>query len=336
MSRIVASLAAVLLGSALVALGCGSDGAEPGAPTEDGRDALPISLVLDFQPNAVHAGIYAALSSGPLTRAGVLLEVREPGSTADAPKLLEAGRTDLAVMDVNDLGIARERGAELVAVGAIVQRPLAAVIAADRSAVAAPGDLAGARVGVTGLPSDDAVLDTVLAAGDADPEAVERTTIGFDAVPLLAAGQVDAATAFWNAEGVILREQGVATRELRVDDYGAPTYPELVLVTTEDRLAEDRESIDAVVGAFERGYREVIADPLTGLEALAEAVPELDGDSQTAQLQALLEANAFSPPLKLDPNRIEAWAAWALETGILSEPLDVEAAFDLSQPAERP
>ncbi len=103
MRRTAASLAAALL---LLTTGCGDGGAEPDAP--DGRAAAPISLVLDFQPNAVHAGIYAAIADG------AAIEVREPGSSSDAPKLLEAGRVDLAVMDINDLGIARERGADLV------------------------------------------------------------------------------------------------------------------------------------------------------------------------------------------------------------------------------
>jgi len=320
MSRIVASLAAVLL-SAAVAAGCGGDGAEPDAP----EGARAFSLVLDFQPNAVHSGIYLALNDG------LDLDVRQPGSTSDAPKLLEAGRTDLAIMDVNDLGIARERGAEIIAVGAIVQRPLAAVIAADRAAVRTPADLEGARVGVTGLPSDDAVLDTVLAGGGVEPEAVERTTIGFESVPLLAAGRIDAATAFWNAEGVALRAEGVPTREFRVEDFGAPAYPELVLVTTEEKLADDPEAVAAVTGALARGYRDVAADPVSGLETLVEAVPSLDSESQRAQLRALLEADAFSPPLTLQRDNIEAWASWALEAGILSEPLNVDEAFDLQQ-----
>jgi len=328
MSRIAASLAAVLLGPALLALGCGKGGAEPDAPKESGRDPVPISLVLDFQPNAVHSGIYAALADGALGRAGIDLEVREPGSSSDAPKLLAAGRADMAIMDINDVGIARQEGAAIVAIGAIVQRPLAAVIAADRTSVAVPADLSGGRVGVTGLPSDDAVLDSVLGSTGVDPGSVERTTIGFDSVPLLAAGRVDAATAFWNAEGVTLREQGVRTREFRVDEFGAPRYPELVLVTTQGRLASDPDSLAAVVGALERGYGSVIADPLTGLEALVNAVPELEGHLQAAQLEALLEVDAFSPPLALERRRVEAWAAWALRAGILEEPLDLGAAFE--------
>lgn len=329
MSRIAASLAVVSVLASAIA-GCGGGGAEPDGPPEPGG-AAAISLVLDFQPNAVHAGIYAALASGVVERAGIDLEVREPGSSSDAPKLLEAGRADLAIMDINDLGIARERGAELVAVGAIVQRPLAAVIAADRDVVTAPADLAGARVGVTGLPSDDAVLDSVLGADGVQPESVERTTIGFDAVALLAAGRLDAATAFWNAEGVALRERGIPTRELRVDAYGAPRYPELVLVTTEGRLAEDPGSIERLLSALEKGYGTVVADPAIGLEALVEAVPALDRESQSPQLEALLEANAFSPPIALRREPIEAWAEWAVRTGILAEPLAIDDAFDFGE-----
>ena len=80
-------------------------------------------------------------------------------------------------------------------------------------------------------------------------------TIGFNAVAALAAGRVDAATAFWNAEGVTLQRQGIPTRVFRVDDYGAPRYPELVLVTTRKPLDDDPDLVRAVVDATTRGYR---------------------------------------------------------------------------------
>ena len=221
MRKVAASLAAVLaIGLAITA--CGDDGAEPGASDE-------ATLILDFQPNAVHSGIYQALAAGYFENAGVELTVRPPSSTSDAPKLLAAGRAEFAILDIHDLGLARERGIDVVGVGAIVGRPLAAVIARDRGAVRTPVDLEGGSVGVTGLPSDDAVLDSVLESGGADPDEVDRVTIGFEAVAALAAGRLDAATAFWNAEGVALARLDVPTREFRVDAYGAPRYPELIL-----------------------------------------------------------------------------------------------------------
>jgi putative hydroxymethylpyrimidine transport system substrate-binding protein len=336
--KVVASLAAVL---ALTGLGgCGGDGAEPGASEEAcergaasfdaGCEARASAvLVLDFQPNAVHAGIYSALADGEYADRGVELEVREPSSSSDAPKLLEAGRADFAILDIHDLAIARERGFDLVAIAPIVQRPLAAVIAGEREAVREPADLEGGGVGVTGLPSDEAVLDSVLEGAGADPAEVERITIGFEAVPQLSAGRLDAATAFWNAEGVTLRRAGVPTREFRVDDYGAPRYPELVLVTTGD---QDQALGDDVAAATATGYDAVLADPAAALDDLLAGNEGLDPAEQEAQLDALLEANAFSPVGEFDAKVLGEWADWDLEHGIVDAPIDIEAAFQSVAP----
>ncbi len=330
MRRIAASLAAVLAAALSFAVtGCG-DGAEPDAPAGGGGangDAVSLSLILDFQPNAVHSGIYLAERNGALAERGVDLEVRAPGASTDAPKLLRSGRADLAILDIHDLAIAREQGIDLVGVAAIVQRPLAAVIAADRGAVRNPADLAGKRVGVTGLPSDDAVLDSVLAAGGLGPGDVDTVTIGFNAVPDLLAGKIDAATAFWNAEGVTLGGK-LPTREFRVDRYGAPHYPELVLATTPEELRTNGEAIRAAVAGIGAGYRSVEADPGAGLDALLGAVPELDRNEQRRQLDAVLPA--FGSSRALDRPVLERWARWEAAQGVVETRPDVGRTFDFS------
>jgi len=319
MGKAAALLAAALLTAALGS--CGGGGAEPGAPQG-------VTLVLDFQPNAVHAGIYTALARGLYEDAGTDLDVREPSASSDAPKLLESDRAQFAILDIHDLGLARERGFDVVGVAPIVQRPLAAVIAADRDAVRRPADLVADRVGVTGLPSDDAVLDSVLEADGVDPGSVDRVTIGFDAVAALAGGQVDAATAFWNAEGVALRRRGVPTREFRVDRYGAPRYPELVLVTTRALIDDDPGLVEAVVGATMEGYRLAVTDPEAALDDLLAGAEGLDRSEQQAQLEGL--EPALSPVGRLDPAVLRAWSRWDAEHGILEQPVDVGAAFDTS------
>jgi putative hydroxymethylpyrimidine transport system substrate-binding protein len=308
MQRVAALLAAVLIGVAL--MGCGGDGAEPGAP--EGA-----TLVLDFQPNAVHAGIYAAQTNSFFEDEGVDLTIREPSSTADAGKLLETGRADFAVMDINDFGIARERGLDLVAIAAIVQSPLASVIARNRDQIRTPADLAGKTVGVTGVPSDDAVLDTVLRAGGVAPGDVRRVTIGFNAVAQLAAGKIDAATAFWNAEGVQLKELGIPTREFRVDEFGAPRYPELVLVARDQRRAEEVRS------ALVSGY-DLLADrPQAALDDLIAEAPGLERSAQLSQLRALTSAEAFASGARtatpeLSEESMQRWRSWAESAGLLA------------------
>jgi NitT/TauT family transport system substrate-binding protein/putative hydroxymethylpyrimidine transport system substrate-binding protein len=315
MSRVVALLAAALLAAG--AAGCGGDGAEPGAP-------VGATIVLDFTPNAVHSGIYAAREQGFYRNVGIDLTIREPGESSDAPKLLEAGRADFAILDIHDLGIARERGLDIVGVMPIVQRPLASVIAQADGPVRRPRDLDGHTVGVTGLPSDEAVVDSEVSADGGDPAGVDRVTIGFNAVSSLAAAKVDAVTGFWNAEGVALREQGIPIRIFKVDEYGAPPYPELILTTSRRTLSEDPELVDAVVGATEDGYGMVVAHPNQGLDALTASVKGLDRTEQAAQLHALLPD---LKPAPFDPSVLHAWARWDLEHGLLSRPLDVERAF---------
>jgi NitT/TauT family transport system substrate-binding protein/putative hydroxymethylpyrimidine transport system substrate-binding protein len=322
MNTVVASLAAVIAALALGA--CGGGGAEPGASDE-------ATLVLDFQPNAVHAGIYAALADRAYDDRGIELTVREPSASADAPKLLQSGRAEFAILDIHDLAIARERGLDLVGVGAIVQRPLAAVIARDRDAVRSPRDLAGGTVGVTGLPSDEAILDSVLASAALDAGAVNRVTIGFDSVAALAAGRLDAATAFWNAEGVAMRRLGIPTREFRVDELGAPRYPELVLATAAETLATRPSLVEGVIRATARGYADVVADPAGGLDALLAAVPDLDRAEQRVQLEALLAVRALRPGIGLDRAELVAWADWEAERGIVARPPSLGQAFRLAE-----
>jgi putative hydroxymethylpyrimidine transport system substrate-binding protein len=318
MRRAVALLAAVLALAGIA--GCGGDGAEPGVPKG-------AAVVLDFTPNAVHSGLYAAQAQGFYREAGIDLTIHQPGESTDAPKLLAAGRTDFAILDIHDLGIARERGFDLVGVMPLVQRPLAAVIARRDGSIHSPRDLEGQTVGVTGLPSDEAVVDSEVSADGGDPANVDEVTIGFNAVASLAAGKVDAATGFWNAEGVALESRGVPIRIFKVNRYGAPPYPELILTTSQKTLDQDPELVEGVVAATRRGYGFTEAHPARALGDLLAADAALDYSEQAAQLEALLPD---LQPLPFDPAVLHEWAAWDLEHGLLERPLDVGAAFDLT------
>jgi ABC-type nitrate/sulfonate/bicarbonate transport system substrate-binding protein len=317
MRRAVALLAAVLLLAGVA--GCGGNGAEPGVP----RGA---ELVLDFTPNAVHSGIYAAQGEGFYAGAGVDLKIHQPGESTDAPKLLAAGRTDFAILDIHDLGIAREKGLDLVGVMPIVQRPLAAVIAHGDDGVRSPRDLEGRAVGVTGLPSDEAVVDSEVSADGGDPAKVDEVTIGFNAVSALAAGKVDAATGFWNAEGVALQRQGVPVRVFKVNRYGAPPYPELVLTTSRHTLDAEPALVHSVVDATRRGYAFTEQQPAKALDDLLAADPALERSEQQAQLKVLLPD---LHPAPFNPAVLHAWSTWDVTHDLLQHPVEIYRAFDL-------
>jgi putative hydroxymethylpyrimidine transport system substrate-binding protein len=285
------------------------------------------ALVLDFQPNAVHAGIYLALARDYDGAEGVDLTVRPPSSSADSVKLLTTGRAELAILDIHDLALARERGADVVGVMALVQRPLAAVLA--QPSVRRPRDLVGRRVGVSGLPSDEAVLASIVRGDGGNPQRVRRVTIGFQAVSALLSRRVAGATAFWNAEGVALRRRRPDVREFRVDEFGAPRYPELVLSATRATLREEEDVVRATIAALRRGYTEALADPESAIGALVDANRGLD------RAAVLREFEAVSPSFthggarfgELDVTLLRRWAQWEARFGITRRPPDVDRAF---------
>lgn len=310
------ALAAV---AALLLAGCG--GETPGADPDDA------TLMLDFTPNAVHAGIYQTLDRDFDRAEQVNLRVRTPGESTDSLRLLETGRIDFAILSISDLALAREAGADIRGIMAFVQRPLAAVFA--QPDIERPRDLEGKRAGVAGLPSDTAVLNSVVGGDGGDVEKVRETDIGFTAVPSLVGGKVDAVTAFWNVEGLALKDELPDVREFRVERFGAPAYPELVLVAENETLQDDPRLAENLVQALRRGYDEALQDPESAVETMMKRVKGLDREATLAQLRAVQPA--FKAGVRrfgvLEPRRLEAWAAWAKEFGIVERVPDVGAAF---------
>lgn len=308
----------VLLGAAaaaalILASGCGgSDGAKQADPV--------VRVALDFTPNPVHAPIYAAVRERLDAHEGVRLRIETPGASPDSLKTVLSGRADLGVLDIHDLGLAVARGRDVVAVAALVQRPLAAIVAVG--GVKRPRDLEGHKVGVSGLPSDPAVLEAVMQDDGGSIGKVQQVTIGFASVQNLAQGNVSAVPVFWNAEGVALRERGVKTTEFRVDDYGAPRYPEVVLVARRETLERRRDDVRAAVRAIAAGMRAVRARPEPAIAEIARA-----GDTDAGLVRAEMAATMPIFGTALDPAVLAAWNAWDVRFGILPRPIDVGRAF---------
>jgi putative hydroxymethylpyrimidine transport system substrate-binding protein len=318
----LAAIAATLISA------CGGNSDTPAPGTGTTASTHSASLVLDFTPNAIHSGIFTALADGYLRQAGVKLKVDVPGASTDAISELVNHRVDFALLDIHDLAIADAAGKNLVAIMAIVERPLAAVIA--QPADSSPRDLEDGTVGVSGDPSDLAVLHSIVAGAGGDPARLKTLTIGFNAVPDLVAGKVAGATAFWNDEGVQLAQEKPGFHIFRVEDYGAPAYPELVLTAPASELRSDPGLASAVVHALVRGYETVIKDPAAGAKALESQTTGLVPAQVTSQLAG--EVPAFTPedggPVgALEPTVLKRWAAWELRFGIVKKRPDVAAMF---------
>ncbi|MCW3015029.1 MAG: hypothetical protein JWO02_2121 [Solirubrobacterales bacterium] len=298
--------------------GCGGNG-DGGATTRAPR----VRVALDFTPNAVHAPIFTAVRTGADRRHGVRLTIERPGSQPDSLKALISGRADVGVLDIQDLAIARQKGVPVVAVGALVQRPLGALIA--QPGIRRPADLNGRRVGVSGLPSDGPFLKAIVQHDGGDYGSIRQVTIGFAAVSALLGRKVDAVPAFWNVEGIVLAQRGRRFREFRIDDYGAPRFPEVVLVTTSAMLREHRDRVAGALAAIRDGARSVRDDPEPAIREIAKESGDADLRLIRAQFDALRPI--VDPQLTLRRPVLEAWATFTARVGLLDKAPDVGAAF---------
>jgi putative hydroxymethylpyrimidine transport system substrate-binding protein len=289
------------------------------------RDRL--DLVLDFFPNADHAGIYAAQAGGHFRDEGLDVRIRTPSDPSVPLKLLAAGKADLAVSYEPEVLRARDKGVPVVAVAALVRVPLTSIVSLPSAGIRTPKDLRGKTVGTAGIPYQSAYLKTILDQAGVDPASVKEVNVGFNLVPAMLSKRVDATLgAFWNVEGIELQRAKRNPVVIPVDKAGVPAYDELVLVAREQDARERGPYLRAFLRAMAEGHDALRKDPAAGVDALVKANPDLDRADTEAEVHSTLPA--FFPADRSKPFGWQdqgAWArygAWMFDSKLLrSEPL---------------
>jgi putative hydroxymethylpyrimidine transport system substrate-binding protein len=327
-----ALLAACLLAVALTALtalaGCGGSGGGATSASRGSKRLTKATLILDFTPNAVHAGIYRALAAGYYRQQGIDLRVVTPSATTDTLQLIDAHSAQFGLADGSDVAGLIAAGGDAQAVMAIVQRPLGGLIASASERLRSTADLAGKTVGITGVPSDLAVLDTELRHAGVSPKRVHVVTVGFDGAQALVAHRIAAFTGFIPDDGVQLQVSGHPITAFALDRNGGPSYPGLVAFTTRTLIASDPELVRGFVAATVHGYEDTLSDPSRSLAELLAANPTLAPAFTRASLRAYLPlfadraAGGETIPFgTLQPHNLEAMSSWMLAAGLIHAPI---------------
>jgi NitT/TauT family transport system substrate-binding protein/putative hydroxymethylpyrimidine transport system substrate-binding protein len=323
-------LAALLAILSLAVVGCGGGDDDGGGGSTgttqaasacaDQKLASPedVTLILDFLPNPVHIAIYQGLASGTYKANNINLKVQTPTSTSDTLRLLATDRADIGIVSLLDFLTSYQQQQPITAFMALEQRPLGSLLALEKSGITSPKDLEGKTVGVTGVPSDLAAVNSMVTDAGGDPTKVKTVTIGFNAVQNLIGGKVDAAVGFWNAEGVQLQAQEPTTI-FKLDEFGAPPYPELVAFTRNDNITGNPALICAFVKATQEGYAQATANPDQALDNLTKQAEGLALSDAKAQYEALKPVYQADAPDygALNLQVLADYLTWAKEAKIL-------------------
>ena len=307
---------------ALVSAACG--GGEP--------DQVTVKLALDWYPNANHLGLFIAEEKGYFADENLNVEMYTPVDPSTVLQTVGAGSDDFGISYQPDVLLARAQGVPVVSIAGMVQHPLNSVVVLQSSGITRPRDLKGKKVGYPGIPTNEPLLDTMLKFdGLAGLEDVELINVGFDLAPALISGTVDAVVgAYWTHETILIENQGYPVTVLKMDEWGVPDYYELVIVASEDKLAQDPDVVERFLRAVRRGYNDAIADPQAGVDILLRGTKdEVDEaiERPGAELLKPVWKTSTADFGEQDASKWKSFSDWMLENGLLKERLDSSKAF---------
>lgn len=311
------AVAVALLALALGLAACGEKSEDEGA------EAQPFGLTLDFYPNPDHAGIFMAEKLGYFDEAGLDVSVETPSDPAAPIKLVAAGQSDLAISYEPEVALAHENDLDVVAIAALVNQPLTSMIWLKKSGIKGVAGLRGKTVATAGIPYQDAFLATILERAKLAPADVKTVNVGFGLLPALLGGSAEAMLGgFRNVEGVDLRQRGKDPVVTPVDQLGVPTYDELVLVANRRALAEDPEKFRLFIAALERGTDAAVEQPNAATDAVLEANDGLDRKLTEAEVEAtlpLLGARIPGQPYGyMDPEEWRTFTGWMRDNDLIA------------------
>ena len=292
MSRVTTAGRLIPLLAATAMLALASIGAT--IAQDDGETAgEPVSLKvgLGYIPSVQFAQFYLADEAGYYEEAGLDVTF-ENKIDPELITLLARGAVDIGMGDGTSVIAAVSQGIPVRYGATVYGRDPNVVFSLAESGIESAADLAGASIGIPGrYGSSWVALQALLASAGLTPDYATITTYpDFGQAVAVEAGQVDAATGFFNNEPVQLRLRGRDASVLRVSDVAPLPGPGLVVGT--DTVESKGDALRAFTAATIRAMEEISADPQVGLEAAFERVPELAEDPET-QL-AILEATVDS------------------------------------------
>lgn len=279
--------------------------------------AQKVTLALDWFLNPDHAPILIALVDGNFARHGLDVTIIEPADPNDPPKLVAAGQMDMAITYQPNLHMQVDRGLPVMRVGTLIGQPLNILLALGDGPVQSIGDLKGRRIGYSVGGFEEALLGAMLEKHGLLLSDVTLVNVNFSLAPSLMAGQVDAVIgAYRNFEMNILAMRGRTARPFYVEQEGVPTYDELVFITHTSRANE------AWVGAFMTALTEATAtlkaEPGAAWQRVLANWPKLDDELNNRAFGDTWQLFA-EDPRALDVARYEAFAAFLLARGLISE-----------------
>ena len=277
-----------------------------------------LTILLDWFVNPDHAPLIVAQEKGYFADAGLDVTLVAPADPSAPPRLVAAGKGDVAISYQPNLYLQAAENLPLVRFGTLVATPLNSLVVLADSQIKTIADLKGKTVGFSVGGFEDALLKKMLAGAGLSLADIKLVNVNFALTPALISGQVDAVIgAFRNFELTQLDLEGSAGLAFYPEEHGVPAYDELILLARRDTIGDDR--LKRFLAAIEKATLFLTNHPDEAFALFIKAHPDLDDELNRRAFADTLPRFSKSPAA-LDAGRYARFGVFMAEQGLITAP----------------
>jgi len=310
----------VLLLFSLVALLLGACSGEETAAPNPRKTALQLNWV----PEPEFGGYYAALEIGAFAAEGLEVDIRPGGAQSPVEQMVAAGQVEFGITSADSLLMARDRGADLVAIYAGYQSfPEGIMVHASRGLRSLDEVFQGGTLGVIPGTPFLKLLERKYGLSRMKVVPHDNNIAPFLQDPLMAQ------QCFVSSEPIVARHAGADPQVFMLSDIGFNPYTGLVF-TRRLTLEAHPERVRALVRAIRRGWQAYLADPDPANRVMHGLNPTMAATTfaEAVRIQAPLIRGGLADE-RLGTMSLERWRTLAgqlQELGLI-QGLEVDRAF---------
>jgi len=236
-----------------------------------------LTLLLDWFANPSHAPIFVAQQNGFFKEQHLDVEIIGPADPSDPPKLVAAGKADIAITYEPQFMEQVNQGLPLVRIGTLIDKPLNCLVVLKSSSIKTLADLKGKRIGYSGSGINNITLKTMLKTAGLNLNDIELTNVHYSLTQALLSHKIDAATGFMrNFELIQFSLMNYPVLAFYPEQYGIPTYSELIFITRKNLTMDPR--FPRFLKALKKGADYLQQHPEESWQQFSKNHPELNNE----------------------------------------------------------
>lgn len=281
-----------------------------------------ITLLLDWFVNPDHGPIIIAQEKGIFEEAGLKVEIIPPANPSDPPKLVAAGKADIAISYQPQLHMQVHEGLPVTRVGTLVATPLNCLLVLEDGPIKKLSDLKNKKIGYSISGMEQALLSAILKKANVNKDEVEYINVNWSLSPSLMSKQVDAVIgAYRNFELNQMKIEGVKGRCFFIEEEGVPPYDELIFIVNNEKI--DKEMLTLFLDSIEKATQYIINHPIETWEIFANYSKELNNELNEMAWFDTIPRFALRPAA-LDKKRYIRFENFLYEEGLIDKKYSFE------------